>query len=181
MANVTVGPPPSIAVKLAIDPPSFKMSDRVRLSVTAISNASTPITIYTWPNVFNPELAQMGSGLVAFDKETHKVLRLHDMDVKLGPINFTLGGTEDKFFVTLEPGKPSVSTTGFAYGFGTLPGHKYLLDLKKAENVGWWKRGRKADVPNLPGKDRGAQHSDGEPILLSLDKPVEFKFLPLDD
>jgi hypothetical protein len=42
-------------------------------------------------------------------------------------------------------------------------------------------RERKEDVLNLPGKDRGARHSDGEPILLSLDKPVEFKFLPLDD
>ena len=44
-----------------------------------------------------------------------------------------------------------------------------------------WKKGRKEDVLDLPGQDRGGSHADGEPISLSIDEPVEFKVLPLDD
>lgn len=167
---ISVGLPPSIGVELAISPPSFRLSDRVRLLVTAISNASEPITIYTWPNIFNPEVAQTGGSLVAFDKDIHEELKMHPMDVKLGPVNFTLGSDDDRFFVTLEPGKPSsVIYTPFLYGFETLPGHRYLVDLQETDNVGWWKRERKEDVLNLPGKDRGAHIPDGKLILLSLD------------
>jgi len=95
--------------------------------------------------------------------------------------NFTLGSTEDDLFVTLEPGKPMVFHTVFDYGFHALPGHRYLVDVHESENVGWWKKGRKEDVLNLPGKNRGGHYSDGEPIALSLDEPAELKLLPLDD
>jgi hypothetical protein len=176
-----IGLPPSIAVKLAINPPSFRMSDRVRLHITAISNASEPITIYTWPNIFNPGLSQMRGSLVVSDKDTHEKLQLPTVDIERGLTNFTLGGPEDGAFVTLEPGRPTAfEGVSFAYGSETLPGHRYLIDLQEGENVGWWKEGRKEDVLDLPGKDRGAQYPDGKPIVLSLEEPVEFKFLPLD-
>jgi hypothetical protein len=42
------------------------------------------------------------------------------------------------------------------------------------------KEGRKEDVLNLPGQDRGGYWPSGEPIVLSLDEPVEFKVLPLE-
>jgi hypothetical protein len=181
ISPTSVGLPPSIAVKLAIDPPSFKISERVRLSVTATSNASDPITIFNWPNIFNPSLSQMRGSLVAFDKATHEELILHTMVVKRGPVNYTLGGSDDEFFVTLEPGKPAEFSTPFGYGHTTLPGHQYLVDLQEGESVDWWKKGRKEDVLNLPGKDRGASRSDGEPIVLSLNEPVEYKLLPLEN
>jgi hypothetical protein len=136
---VSVGPPPSIAVKLAINPPSFSIGEMVQLSVTAISNATKPITIYTWPNIFNPSLSQKHGSLVAFDKDTHEKLTLHTRDVCRGQINFTLGGPEDQFFVTLELGKPSVFNTSFDYNptGAAVPGHRYLVDLQERENVDW--------------------------------------------
>jgi hypothetical protein len=48
--------------------------ERAKLSVTAISNASEPITIYTWPNIFYPGLSQKRGSLVASDKDTHEEL-----------------------------------------------------------------------------------------------------------
>ena len=53
--------------------------------------------------------------------------------------------------------------------------------MRPGEEVEWWKKGRKEDVLDLPGQDRGGSHPDGEPISLSIDEPVEFKVLPLDD
>jgi hypothetical protein len=46
--------------------------------------------------------------------------------------------------------------------------------------MSWWKYGRKADVLGLPGQNRNGYLPSGEPIVLSLDEPVEFKVLPLD-
>jgi hypothetical protein len=40
-------PAPSIAVTLAINFAAFKLGTPVELSVTAVSNASQPITIFT--------------------------------------------------------------------------------------------------------------------------------------
>jgi hypothetical protein len=49
---MSIAPPPSIAITLAINPPIFKRGDHdVEMSVTAVSDASYPITIFTWPNV----------------------------------------------------------------------------------------------------------------------------------
>ena len=179
---VPTWPPPSIAVELAINPPSFKLGESVQLSVTAVSNASDPITIYTWSNILEPVYSQMRGSLVAFDQNTNQKLHLHTLDVSRLPINFTLGSAEDHFFVTLEPGRPSTFNADFVYNpYGAaVPGHRYLVDLQEGENVQWWKKGRKEDVLNLPGNDRQAYWADGDPIILSLDEPVGFKLLPLD-
>jgi hypothetical protein len=99
----------------------------------------------------------------------------------------TLGGKHDEYLVTLEPGQPQVFNTLFYAAYGDkyhkpdiLPGHRYLIDLEESEQVDWWKVGRREDVLDLHGQDRGASHADGKPIALSLDAPVEFKVLPLE-
>jgi hypothetical protein len=142
---VPTWPPPSIAVELDINPPSFKLGESVQLSVTAVSNASDPITIYTWSNILEPVYSQMRGSLVAFDQDTNQKLHLHTLDVSRLPINFTLGSAEDHFFVTLEPGRHSTFNADFVYNpYGAaVPGHRYLVDLQEGENVQWWKKGRK--------------------------------------
>lgn len=64
-----------------------------------------------------------------------------------------------------------------------LPGHRYLFDIRKDyyDSDLWWKKGRKKDVLDLPGQDRGGYEADGKPVVLGLDEPIEFKVLPLDD
>jgi len=189
---MSIAPPPSIAVALAIKPPIFKLGTQanVELSVTAVSNASYPITIHTWPNILNPGLSQERGSLVGVDQDTHEEFNMHMIDIRLRespPSNYMLGGSDDQYFVTLEPGQPRVFNTLFSpayenYGYepAALPGHRYLVDLKEGEAVYWWKRGRKEDVLDLPGQDRKARYADGKPIPLSLDEPVEFKVLPLE-
>ena len=54
--------------------------------------------------------------------------------------------------------------------------------MRPGEEVEWWKKGRKEDVLDIEGQPtRNASVPDGKPIVLSIDEPVEFKVLPLDD
>jgi hypothetical protein len=196
---MSVEPPPSIAVTLAINPPSFKLGTQanVELSVTAVSNASYPITIRTWRNILDPGVSQIQGSLVGVDQDTHEELILHMIDINYGDFKFeyTLGGWDDKYYVTLEPGQPRVFNAPFHPAHAdersracrplpcraqALPGHRYLVDLQEGEDVDWWKKGRKEDVLGLPGQVRGGHEADGKPIVLSLDEPVEFKVLPLE-
>ena len=104
--------------------------------------------------------------------------------------SFVLGGIDDAFFLLHLGARPAYEVQRFV-GDGVrqerwlcaicLPGHRYLIDVRPGEEVEWWKKGRKEDVLDLLGQDRGGSHADGEPISLSIDEPVEFKVLPLDD
>ena len=194
-------PSPSIAATLAINPPAFALGSDVEISVTAISNATYPITIFTWPHVFNLELAQMRGNFVGVDRGTGMKLPMHDIQVQRDGFSHMLGGRDDEFHVTLEPGQPFRFNSSFYLSHGSrfredpfydsglpegqanlLPGHRYLLDIRRDYYDAdlWWKKGMKEDVLNLPGQDRGGYWPSGEPIVLSLDEPVEFKVLLLE-
>ena len=160
------------------------------MSVTAVSNASYPITVITWPSILNPGLAQLRRNFRGFDRDTARPLPMRSMFIKRVPYGMVLGGADDAFFVTLEPAQPARfnATFGLAhdkamdYGHFALPGHRYLIDVAPGENVEWWKKGRKEDVLDLPRQpSRGGYHADGKPILLTIDEPIEFKLLPLDN
>jgi hypothetical protein len=193
--------PPSIAVTLAVNPPAFALGTDVELSVTAVSNATFPTTIFTWQFVFNLELAQVRGNFVGVDRDTGMKLPMHDIQIKRAGFDHTLGGPDDKYHVTLEPGQPFRFNSSFYLAHRSrfredpssdsdlpegqanlLPGHRYLLDIRKDyyDAYLWWKVGRKEDVLDLPGQDPAGGWESGKPIVLSLDEPVEFRVLPLD-
>jgi hypothetical protein len=111
--------PPLIAVTLAINPPNFKLGTDVELSVTAVSNATFPVTIFTWPSVFNLELAQKRGNFVGVDRDTGMKLPMHDIQVQRRGFNHTLGGPDDKYHVTLEPGQPFRFNSSFYLPHGS--------------------------------------------------------------
>jgi len=183
---------PSIAVTLEINPSTFAMNSSVGMVITATSNASYPhpITIFTWPSPFNLELAQNRGNFVGADRDTGMKLPMSNIQVSVSEFDYTLGSGG---FVTLEPGIPMRFNSPFllpSYSdfFGMppgyaalLPGHRYFMDLGQRYNeLNWWKKGREEDVLDLPEQNRNARDSDGEPISLTLGKPLEFKVLPLD-
>jgi hypothetical protein len=207
--NMAIAPPPSVAVTLAVNPPAFKIGEPVELSVYAVSDASYPITIFTWPTIFNVQLAQQRGNFIGRDQDEGWDLPLHTIDVSPGKPCYTLGGKFDEFFVTLEPGQPFKFNSSFLLAQGPppyaapkglnwspaafdapdgstyknlLPGHRYLLDISDMySDMSWWKIGRKEDVLNLPGQDRNGSVPSGGPIFLSRDWIEEFEVLPLDN
>ena len=207
--NMAIAPPPSVSVMLAVNPPAFKIGDPVELSVTATNDASYPITIFTWPTIFNVELAQQRGNFIGSDQDEGYDLPLHTIEVSRGKPCYTLGGKFDKFFVTLEPGQPFKFNSSFLMAQGPppyavpegldwtsanenapdgtaykylLPGHRYLLDISDVyKDMPWWKIGRKEDVLNLPGQDRNGSVPSGGPIFLTHDWEEDFEVLPLDN
>ena len=108
---MSIATPPSIAITLAINPPNFKRDAHdVELSVTAVSNASYPITIFTWPNILNPGNAQLRGQIRGFDRDTAEPMEMRTRYTKRGVYIFVLGGIDDDCFFTLEPGQPISST-----------------------------------------------------------------------
>jgi hypothetical protein len=208
-AEMSITPSPSIAVTLVINPPAFRLGDAVELSVTAVTNSTYPITVYTWPYIFNPKQAQQRGGFEGWDRDTGLRLPLQEVEIMRKGESYTLGGPDDESFVTLEPGLPMKFNSSFLlasggprrYGTGPdptkdgksdvadgkaelLPGHRYLIDVRQDgfyDQELWWKKGRKEDVLDLKGMPtRNARVPSGKNIALRLEAPVEFEVLPLE-
>ena len=181
--------PPSISITLAIDPPSFPPGTAVGLSITAISHASTPITIFTWPNVFNLKLAQRRKNFKCVDLDTGEPLNMElTKGGKRPGFRHDRDSMDDKYHLTLEPGRPLKVSESFglarwpAEGRHTLtPGHRYAFEVRHGEKVDWWKEGTREDVLAPPGQIEELGSSGGvtgEPIVLEIAGPVVFTVLP---
>jgi hypothetical protein len=175
--------PSSISITLAIDPPSFAPGAAVELSITAVSNATIPITIFTWPNIFNLRLAQKRANFKCVDLGTGEPL---SMELTKGPkrpgFSHERGGIDDEYHITLEPGQPLKISESFALAKrptegsrSIIPGHRYTFEVRDGEQVDWWREGRREDVLVPPGQFDGSLHeASGEPIILKIAGPVEF-------
>jgi hypothetical protein len=174
---LSISPYPSIAVTLAINPPAFALGSDVEISVTAVTNVSYPITIFTWPHVFNLGLAQRRGNFEGWDRDTGMELPMREIAIDRASYDHRLGGRDDEFHVTLEPGKPIKFSPIFFLAHGLsphmaerraegkeylaegdaelLPGRRYLLDIREDhyDSEVWWKKGRKEDALDLIGRD----------------------------
>ncbi|KAI9836064.1 MAG: hypothetical protein M1819_001675 [Sarea resinae] len=178
--------PPSISVDLAIDPPSFIPggSDPLpSLSITATSHATQPITIFTWPTVFNLDLSQKRANFTCLDLTSDAPLRL---ELTKGPkrtaFNREKGGSDDVFFQTLEPETPTTFKAPFKLACRTtegrdaiVPGHRYRFGVREGEQVPWWRYGSKEDVMAPAGEWAGLGDPSGGPLALGDVAPVEFE------
>jgi hypothetical protein len=183
---MTTPAPPSISITLAIDPSSFAPGAAVELSITAVSHASEPITVSTWPNIFSLRLAQKRANFKCVDLDTGQPL---SMELTKGPkrpdFSHERGGIDDEHHLTLEPGEPLKISESFglakrpAEGQHSLtPGHRYTFEVRHGEQVDWWKEGRREDVLVPPGQSDGSLHeASGEPIVLDIAGPVELTVL----
>jgi hypothetical protein len=181
---------PSISITLAIDPPSFAPGAAVELSITAVSHASTPITIFTWPNIFNLRLAQKHANFKCVDLDTGEPL---SMELTKGPkrpdFSHERGGIDDEYHITLEPGQPVKINESFALAKrptggprSITPGHRYTFEVRDGEQVGWWREGRREDVLVAPAHFGQVKlnEASGEPIVLNIAGPVDFTVLASD-
>jgi hypothetical protein len=150
---MAVALPPSIAITLAINPPAFALNTDLEISVTAVTNVSYPITIFTWPYVFNLGLAQVRGNFEGWDRDTGMRLPMQEIAIDRAGYDHRLGSRDDEYQVTLEPRKPKKfnSTFFLAHGLSPrraerlaegmrylaedeaelLPGHRYLLDIRE--------------------------------------------------
>ncbi|KAI9706988.1 MAG: hypothetical protein M1820_004576 [Bogoriella megaspora] len=174
---------PSISVALSIDPPSFALSENVTLNVTAVLHAQDPITIFTWPNIFNIDLAQKRANFTCEDLNTGFPMNL---EITKGPqrsgFNHELGGRDDSYHDTLQPEEPVTFKGSFKLASRTdkgshvlTPGHRYRFGVREGEKIQWWREGKKEDALLPPGDDANSDNPSGGPIVLESVEPVEFE------
>jgi hypothetical protein len=172
---------PAISVDIAITPASVTLGAPCSITLSATLSYPSPITIYTWPTVFNLDLSQIRKNFWCIDVSNNDEpirLELTKGGKRSGWISRVLGGVHDRFFVTLEPGKtvditaPFVLTTRLDKPL--VVGHCYRFGFSEGECVGNWMHGTREEVMLPPGDDAPMDRG-GPKIVLDTGPPIEFE------
>ena len=174
---------PTISVSLSMEPPTLSEGATVNLSVIAVSHAPIPITIFTWPTIFNLNLAQKRANFTCVDLNTNESVRL---ELTKGPkrpgFSRMLGGRDDAWFQTLKPNEPLTFQGPFQLAFrandqlkGLVPGHRYRFGVREGETIEWWREGRKEDVMSPPREESSLEGASGRPIVFDPIEAIEFE------
>jgi hypothetical protein len=165
--------PPVLSVSLALSSSNFSADEKVELSITVISHASAPITIFTWPTILNIHLALKRKNFECIDLDTNTPLNLEiTKGGKRGGFTSRRGSSDEKYFYTLVPEEPLMFTSPFkiANRKGVIPGHRYRFGVRRGEKLEWWTAGTKEEVLTPPGEPAGlAKNGDGPIELKSVD------------
>lgn len=176
--------PPLITVTLALEPPNFSPGDKVELSVTATSHASTPIMIYTWPHIFNLNISlgrRHGLHFTCLDLTTDTPLDMRPW--KTSCTRHSQGHKLDRDgndYLTLYPEQTIKLSTQFGLALETITsenvrsnrmlryGHRYRLGVQEDEKIGWWRTGTKEENLPEPGEHlkQREKRLSGMPIAL---------------
>jgi hypothetical protein len=172
-----MAPPPSVSISLALDSSSFSPGDKVELSVTVTSHASTPITIFTWPTIFNTHLALKRKNFECVDLDTNTPLNLEiTKGGKRGGFTSSSGSSDEKYFYTLMPAEPIKFTTPFKITNrgGVMAGHRYRFGVRRGEKLEYWTAGTKEEVLTPPGEPAGLTKNEDGPIELNNVDDIDF-------
>ena len=180
---------PAISVNIAIEPASVTLGEPGSIILSTTLSHPTPITIYTWPTVFNLQLSQQRRNFFCTDlSNNNEPVRLETTKggKRSGHISRVLGGKHDQYFVTLEPGKtveirfPFLLTTRLdntPLQDGTLKaGHRYRFGFSEGECVWDWMHGTREEILLPPG-DNAPMDRGGLKIVLDTGPPIEFEVL----
>nr|POF25982.1 hypothetical protein CFP56_22130 [Quercus suber] len=182
--------PPALSTTLSISPSAFHLSSEnsqeppiITLEVT--SHAHRPITIFTWPTIFNLDLSQRRASFVCLDLTADEPLHL---ELTKGPkrpaFSRRAGGRDDAHFHTLEPETPVRFCAQFklakrmteAKG-ALVPEHRYRFAVSEDERVAWWRYGTRADVLTPMGHAAELGPASGPPLALDGIAAIEFRVL----
>lgn len=171
--------PPTITATMSV---SSQLSENLamELSITALSKASTPITIWTWPTILctnklqRSEKGSCAYTLIHLDTDTPVPTQEMFQTKQQGVVH-----REDRYFHTLQPGQPykfsGLFTPTFTRELESRPG-RYRLALKDSIKLKWWKEGtREETVTPLGQKPADDMYvASGEPIVVTDIEPIEF-------
>lgn len=175
--------PHTVTVTIAIISANFSVDEEVKLELTATSNYPSPITIFTWPTILNPDLAQSLGNFTCVDLADQQT-DLYSADTP-GPNRMILtrarGGQDEEFFHTLEPNKPAVFSAAFGAAYAAshgslvfLPDHRYRFGVQEGSRIRWWKKGIRDEIMTPEGSSGALGKASGKPIMLTNIDPIEF-------
>lgn len=155
---------PTLEIHLLISPPIFSLSQIANkevlpptLTTTATLHHDKPVTLYTWPSIFNLKLAQVRHNFFCYDISSSNYqdakpidLAVYNAGKQAGTISRRIGSKDDKFWVTLYPNQQVTFAEKFALATrdGSLirwdvvlkAGHRYRYGIKRMflkDSVKW--------------------------------------------
>lgn len=147
---------PIVLVELSLDPITIKPGSDCSISLTTTLDYPTPITIFTWPTIFNLKLSQMRWHFYCIDlSDNDKPIQLNveNPGKRGGGISRQRGGPHDRYFVTFQPGDPIIFTEKFdlatrQHHERPKPGHQYRFGINRSRlPLSWvWVHGTREDV-----------------------------------
>ena len=155
-----MSPTPVIEVTMAISHPIISLSapEDCSLTITATLQHKEPITLYTWPHIFNLSLAQRRFNFSCVDitpgnDQEKPYINTHSAGHvnKMGAISRQLGSVDDQFWVTFQPDQPVSFTEKFSLATRKdqplKPGHRYRYAILRRWLIQWkWQAGTREDL-----------------------------------
>lgn len=181
---------PVISVGIAITPTTVTLNEPCFLTVSATLSSAypSPITIYTWPTVFNLGLALRRKNFFCVDLSDNSTpIRLETTKggKRSGHISRKLGSGHDQYFHTLEPGQTVDFTGPFMLPSRQretlVAGHRYRFGVNQGERVDRWLLGTRAEVLSAPWEDEPPREWRNENVELVVRDPIEFDVLESGD
>jgi len=153
----------------------------VEISITVVSHALTPITIWIWPTMFCTNHLQQsvrGSGAyILTDLDTNTSIPTEEMFLSH---DHHVIHRDDRYFHTLYPEQPcifsGILTPSFMTELQLRPG-RYRLAVSEIVTIRWWKEGTREEIVKPFGQQPADDMyvADGEPIIVENIEPIEFK------
>ena len=172
--------PPTITATMSVSTSQLSENLAMELSITVVSNASTAITIWTWPTILctnklqRSEHGSSAYNLIHLDTKTSVPTQEMFQTRQQGVVH-----REDRYFHTLHPEQPykfsGHFTPAFAKQLELRPG-RYRLAVNDSIKLKWWKEGTRDEiVPPLGQKPADDMYvASGEPIVVTDIEPIEF-------
>lgn len=175
-----------ITVGIAITPAPITLGQPCDLTLSATLSPShpTPITIYTYPNIFNLPFAIQRENFYCLDLTSSNrplFLQLTKGGRRKGHVKRKLGTPHAQHFLTLHPGQTIHLTTPFRPATNDqdplVPGHRYRFGINERETLkfGAWLRGTREEVLAAPGEEESPDGWAKDRIELRLPEPIEFE------
>ncbi|KAG9595126.1 hypothetical protein KCU77_g5782, partial [Aureobasidium melanogenum] len=177
---------PTISTTLSLSPQIY-IEHQPTLTITLNLTAPAPITIFTWPGIYNPKLALRRHSFRLQDVSTEPSTAIHLESTK-GPrrsgFSRRKNDSDEKYYITLYPGVDLEIQCPFLIMHRNMPGtglpsfqvgHRYRFGITDEEKVKSWWWGTRDDVlldDDEPYDDREAARGES-PIDIHAD-PIEF-------
>jgi hypothetical protein len=172
--------PPSISATISLDTPVLSNDLTAKLSITALSHALVPITIWTWPTILCMNQTQCSeSGTEAYlltHLATGTSIPTEEM---FRSRNEQIVHRVDRYFHTLYPEQPytfsECLTPSFTKDLQLRPG-RYRLAVSDSIKLSWWKEGTREEIVTPFGQQPADDMyvSSGGPIVVANIEPIEF-------
>ncbi|USW56657.1 hypothetical protein Slin15195_G099760 [Septoria linicola] len=146
----------TIHVERALSSTKFAPGNDCSISLTATLDYPTPITIFTWPTIFNLKLSQKRWHFYCIDVcDNDKPIQLNveNPGKRGGGISRQRNGPHDRYFVTFRPSEPVTITEAFELAIRQhseqlKPGHRYRFGINRSKlSLPWvWTHGTREEI-----------------------------------